>query len=86
MHNIHIYIYTYIHMYDDDMIVVSKRHNNTSSRCGSRRCEWCVCVCVCVCVCDNIFARRWLCGARMRINASLQIFDIHSSLQIWSFV
>ena len=33
-----------------DMIVVSKGHNNTSSRCGSRRCGWCMCVCVCACV------------------------------------
>jgi hypothetical protein len=33
-----------------DMIVVSKGHNNTSSRCGSCRCGWCMCICVCVCV------------------------------------
>ena len=33
-------------VYDGDMIVVSKRHNNTSSRCGSRRCGWCMCVCM----------------------------------------
>ena len=26
------YIYIYIYIYDGDMIVVSKRHNNTSSR------------------------------------------------------
>ena len=32
-----------------DMIVVSKGHNNTSSRCGSCRCGWCMCMCVCVC-------------------------------------
>ena len=38
-------------VYDGDMIVVSKRHNNTSSRCGSRRCGWCMCVCMYVCVC-----------------------------------
>jgi hypothetical protein len=63
------------------MIVVSKRHINTSSRCGSRRCGCfiCihiiyvfVCVCVCVSVCgrerDNICVRRWLSGARMRLS------------------
>jgi hypothetical protein len=32
------------------MIVVSKGHNNTSSRYGNRRCGWCIYVCVCVCV------------------------------------
>jgi len=83
------------------MIVVSKKHNNTSSRRGSRRCmciymSLCVCVCVCVvwclCVCerervsecvsvrDNVFVRRWLCGARMRLSPSTKrLFEAHST-------
>ena len=52
------------------MIVVSKRHINTRSRCGSRRCGCsinihicpfvclcvCMCVCMCVCVCECVCA------------------------------
>ena len=39
---------------------------------------WVMCVCVCVCV--TIYARRWLCGARMRLSPRTKsLFEAHSS-------
>jgi hypothetical protein len=48
-------------VYDGDMIVDSKGHINTSSRCGSRRCGYLIYIYICLCLCVFVCVRLWAC-------------------------